>query len=208
MAKSGGFHNEGPFTPFLYKAPDAPPKSSIQFPGGTGGVNWGGVAIDPTTGFIFAASHDNALVGWVQDKDPNVTYSFEAVGSKQPYDRASINGVGPFFTFSAPLGGKYDDERPPGGSERAVSTPAVGQARRSERRARARSHGSRRSDSTSNCPRANSSRATPAARDRRSRPAASCSSAPRATNASAPSTRRPARSSGARRSGTTRMRIR
>jgi quinoprotein glucose dehydrogenase len=32
-----------------------------------------------------------------------VTYSFEAVGSNQPYDRASINGVGPFFTFSAPM---------------------------------------------------------------------------------------------------------
>jgi quinoprotein glucose dehydrogenase len=126
MAKSGGFHNEGPFTPFLYKAPDAPPKSSIQFPGGTGGVNWGGVAIDPTTGFIFSASHDNALVGWVQDKDPNVTYSFEAVGSKQPYDRASINGVGPFFTFSAPLGGKYDANGRPVGPSAPCQRPPWG----------------------------------------------------------------------------------
>ncbi len=126
MAKSGGFHNEGPFTPFRYKAPDAPPKSSIQFPGGTGGVNWGGVAIDPTTGFIFAASHDNALVGWVQDKDPNVTYSFEAVGSKQPYDRASINGVGPFFTFSAPLGGKYDANGRPVGPSAPCQRPPWG----------------------------------------------------------------------------------
>jgi glucose dehydrogenase len=108
MERSGGFYNAGPFTPFLYKAPDAPPKSTIQFPGGTGGVNWGGIAVDPTTGFAFATSHDGALVGWVQDKDPNVTYSFEAVGSKQPYDRASINGVGPFFTFSAPLSGQYN----------------------------------------------------------------------------------------------------
>ncbi len=123
MAKSGGFHNEGPFTPFLYHAPGAPPKSSIQFPGGTGGVNWGGVAIDPTTGYIFAASHDNALVGWVQDKDPNVTYSFEAVGSKQPYDRASINGVGPFFTFSAPLGGKYDANGRPVGPSAPCQRP-------------------------------------------------------------------------------------
>ena len=126
MAKSGGFHNEGPFTPFLYKAPNAPPKSSIQFPGGTGGVNWGGVAIDPTTGYIFAASHDNALVGWVQDKDPNVTYSFEAVGSKQPYDRASINGVGPFFTFAAPLGGKYDDKGRPVGPSAPCQRPPWG----------------------------------------------------------------------------------
>jgi quinoprotein glucose dehydrogenase len=108
MQRSGGFYNAGPFTPFLYKAPDASPKSTIQFPGGTGGTNWGGVAVNPTNGFFYLTSHDGALVGWVQDKDPNVTYSFEAVGSKQPYDRASINGVGPFFTFSAPISGKYD----------------------------------------------------------------------------------------------------
>ena len=132
MARSGGFYNAGPFTPFMYKAPDAPPKSTIQFPGGTGGVNWGGIAIDPTTGFVFAASHDGALVGWVQDKPPNETYSFEAVGSKQPYDRASIGGVGPFFTFSAPLGGQYNErgqgvgpsapcQRPPWGKLVAVN---------------------------------------------------------------------------------------
>jgi quinoprotein glucose dehydrogenase len=101
----------------MYKAPDAPPNSTIQFPGGTGGVNWGGIAIDPASGLAFATSHDGALVGWVQVKDPTVTYSFEAVGSKQPYDRASINGVGPFFSFNAPLGGQYDaDGRPVGPS--------------------------------------------------------------------------------------------
>jgi quinoprotein glucose dehydrogenase len=126
MTKSGGFYNDGPFTPFMYKAPDAPPKSTIQFPGGTGGVNWGGVAIDPTTGYIFAASHDGALVGWVQDKDPNVTYSFEAVGSKQPYDRASINGVGPFFSFNAPLSGKYDDNGRPVGPSAPCQRPPWG----------------------------------------------------------------------------------
>jgi quinoprotein glucose dehydrogenase len=117
MEKAGGYRNEGPFTPFNYKAPDAPPKSTIQFPGGTGGVNWGGVAIDPTSGTVYVNSHDTSLVGWVQDKDPNVTYSFEAVGSKQPYDRASVGGVGPFFTFSAPLSGQYDaNGRPVGPS--------------------------------------------------------------------------------------------
>ncbi|HET7132783.1 MAG TPA: PQQ-binding-like beta-propeller repeat protein, partial [Gammaproteobacteria bacterium] len=132
MEKSGGFINGGPFTPFNYKAPGAPPKSTIQFPGGTGGVNWGGVAANPTNGMFYAASHDGALVGWVQDKPPNETYSFEAVGSKQPYDRASVDGVGPFHTFSAPLSGKYDDrgraigpsapcQRPPWGKLVAVN---------------------------------------------------------------------------------------
>ena len=48
--KSGGFTNEGPFTPFTFHEDGAPPKSTISFPGGTGGVNWGGTATDPRTG--------------------------------------------------------------------------------------------------------------------------------------------------------------
>jgi quinoprotein glucose dehydrogenase len=126
MERSGGFYNAGPFTPFLYKAPDAPPKSTIQFPGGTGGINWGGVAVDPTSGMVFVNSHDTSLVGWVQDKDPNVTYSFEAVGSKQPYDRASINGVGPFFSFGAPISGEYDENGRPVGPSAPCQRPPWG----------------------------------------------------------------------------------
>jgi quinoprotein glucose dehydrogenase len=133
MERSGGFINEGPFTPFNYKSPEDPqPKSTIQFPGGTGGVNWGGIAVDPETGIFYANAQETSLVGWVQDKDPDVTYSFEAVGSKQPYDRASIDGVGPFHSFTAPLSGEYDDngravgpsapcQRPPWGSLVAVN---------------------------------------------------------------------------------------
>lgn len=130
MEDSGGFYNAGPFTPFLYKAPNAEPRSTIQFPGGTGGVNWGGPAVDPTTGIVYANSQETSLVGWVEDKDPDVTYSFEAAGSTQPYDRASINGKGPFFSFNAPLGGYDEDgqsigpnlpcQRPPWGRLNAV----------------------------------------------------------------------------------------
>jgi quinoprotein glucose dehydrogenase len=132
VERSGGFYNAGAFTPFLYKAPDAPPRSTIQFPGGTGGVNWGGPAVDPTTGIVYANSQETSLVGWVEDKDPDVTYSFEAAGSTQLYDRASIDGKGPFFSFRAPLSGEYDDEgrgigpslpcqRPPWGRLNAVN---------------------------------------------------------------------------------------
>ena len=109
--RSGGFYNAGPFTPFMYKGPEDPPKSTIQFPGGIGGVNWGGIAVDPTTNRFFVNAHDTSLVGWVQDKHPDVTYSFEAVGSTQPYDRASVDGVGPFFSFSASVAGIGEDGR-------------------------------------------------------------------------------------------------
>ena len=126
MTRSGGFYNEGPFTPFLYKAPDAAPRSTIQFPGGTGGVNWGGPAVDPERGIVYASAQETSLIGWVQDKDPDETYSFEAVGSRQPFDRASINGVGPFFSFTAPLSGEYDDNGRPVGAVLPCQRPPWG----------------------------------------------------------------------------------
>lgn len=105
--KSGGLQNNGPFTPFRYKAADAEPKSTIQFPGGTGGVNWGGLTVNPTNGMIYVNSHDTSLVGWTEEREPGVDYSFESVGSNQAFDRAYINGKGPFHSFNAPLSGKY-----------------------------------------------------------------------------------------------------
>ncbi|MBN1237027.1 MAG: PQQ-binding-like beta-propeller repeat protein [Gammaproteobacteria bacterium] len=109
MERSGGFRNEGPFTPFMYKAPDAPPRSTIQFPGGTGGVNWGGVAVDPATGYVFVNAHDTSLVGWIEDRDPEKNYGRGTAGSEQPYDRASIFGPGPYASFNAPLSGEFDE---------------------------------------------------------------------------------------------------
>lgn len=108
--KAGGFYNAGPFTPFLFHEDGAPPRSTIQLPGGIGGVNWGGPAADPTTGWVYVNAHDTSLVGWVEKKDPNIEYSFDAPKSDQPYDRASVDGKGPFFSFSAPISGKYDEK--------------------------------------------------------------------------------------------------
>jgi glucose dehydrogenase len=101
--KAGGFENKGPFTPFRYHEDGTPPKSTISFPGGTGGVNWGGTATDPRTGFIYMNSHDTSLVGWVEKRKPGVEYSFDTRGSNALYDRASVDGPGPFHTFSAPF---------------------------------------------------------------------------------------------------------
>lgn len=106
--KAGGFLNYGPYTPFFYKAPGAPPRSTIQLPGGTGGVNWGGPSADPTTGMVFVNAQDTSLVGWVERKESTESYSFDANSSDQPYDRASVDGKGPFFSFTAPLSGQYD----------------------------------------------------------------------------------------------------
>ena len=101
--KSGGFYSAGPFTPFMFHEDGAPPKSTIQFPGGTGGVNWGGPAADPGTGYVFVNAHDTSLVGWIEKVRPGQNYGRGTEGSKQPYDRGSVNGAGPYFTFSAPM---------------------------------------------------------------------------------------------------------
>ena len=101
--KSGGFYNAGPFTPFMFHEEGAPPKSTIQFPGGTGGVNWGGPAADPNTGYVFVNAHDTSLVGWIEKVRPGQNYGRGTEGSKQLYDRGSVNGAGPYFTFSAPM---------------------------------------------------------------------------------------------------------
>ena len=101
--KAGGFENQGPFTPFRYHEDGTPPRSTISFPGGTGGVNWGGTATDPRTGFIYMNAHDTSLVGWVEKRKPGVEYSFDTRGSNALYDRASVDGPGPFHTFSAPF---------------------------------------------------------------------------------------------------------
>jgi quinoprotein glucose dehydrogenase len=58
-SRRSSFHEEG-----------APPKSTIQFPGGTGGVNWGGAAADPTSGYVYVNAHDTSLVGWIEAKRP------------------------------------------------------------------------------------------------------------------------------------------
>jgi len=107
--KAGGYINNGPYTPFYFKKEGDPPRSTIQRPGGTGGVNWGGPAADPTTGMVFVASQETSLVGWTEKVQGEKSYSFDATQPGE-YDRASVDGKGPFFSFSAPLSGKYDDK--------------------------------------------------------------------------------------------------
>jgi glucose dehydrogenase len=123
MERAGGYYNVGPFTPFMFKALDAPPKSTIQSPGGTGGVNWGGMSMNPATGVFYVNAQNTTLVGWVQPRPlaqldkatgemRRVDFAGESRGSDHPYDRGSIGGLGPFFTFSAPLYGSDASGRP------------------------------------------------------------------------------------------------
>ena len=66
VAKNGGVSNAGPFTTWPYRADGAPVKSAVVFPGGLGGANWGGVAWDPNSKYVFVVSQDDGALGWVE----------------------------------------------------------------------------------------------------------------------------------------------
>jgi quinoprotein glucose dehydrogenase len=101
--RSGGFYNAGPYTPFGFHRAGDPPRTTLQLPGAGGGVNWGGAAADPTRGVVYMHSHDTSLVGWIEEKRPGENYGRGTQGSTIPYDRGSVDGAGPYFSFTAPL---------------------------------------------------------------------------------------------------------
>ena len=83
VEKSGGLYNEGPFTPWVYRAPGAPPTSSVIFPGAIGGTDWGGFSADPQLGYFFVSSSNYGSIGWIEKTRE---------GSPIPYDQASVYG--------------------------------------------------------------------------------------------------------------------
>jgi glucose dehydrogenase len=81
--RSGPIFNEGPFSPWVYRAPGAPPTSSMIFPGAIGGVDWGGASADPKLGYVFVNTSDWGSLGWIE-KMPE--------GWRVPYDQRSVYG--------------------------------------------------------------------------------------------------------------------
>ena len=83
-------------------------KSTLVFPGGLGGSNWGGTAYDRQSGLVFAATQDVGALGWVEKaKD----------GSPVPYDKASLDRT---FDVRMP-GGSWPCQKPPWGRLIAIN---------------------------------------------------------------------------------------
>jgi glucose dehydrogenase len=91
----GGLYNAGPYTPWAYHEDGAKTQPSIIFPGFGGGVNWGGTATDPKSGYVFFATKDGPVVGWLE-KNPKYTPG-NSEGLVE-YIRS-----GPGGSFSAPI---------------------------------------------------------------------------------------------------------
>ena len=104
----GGVYNAGPFTPWLYRAEGAPPRSTLNFPGGVGGPNWGGVAFDPNSGYLFVVTQDIGALGWMVKAGED---------SPVPYEKSGPRPA----TFDVPIGGsRLPCQKPPWGQLTAV----------------------------------------------------------------------------------------
>jgi quinoprotein glucose dehydrogenase len=110
--KNGAPVNAGPFTPWAYRAEGAPVKSSVVFPGGTGGANWGGTAFDPQSGYVFVNTMDNGALGWVEKSKDGA------------FDKNTLDGTGPGrgnFDVRIVAGGNWPCQKPPWGRLTAVN---------------------------------------------------------------------------------------
>jgi len=109
VQKIGGVLNAGPFTPWKYRQAGAASPSTLVFPGGLGGANWGGTAFDPNTGFVFVASQDVGALGSVEKSKE---------GSPLPYEKTTP-GRG---TFDVRIGdSNWPCQKPPWGRLMAVN---------------------------------------------------------------------------------------
>jgi quinoprotein glucose dehydrogenase len=108
IQKNGGVFNAGPFTPWLFRAEGAAPRSTLVFPGGLGGANWGGTAVDPRAGLIFVGTQDVGALGWVERA---------RAGSPFEYEKGALDR-----TFDVPMSGsRWPCQKPPWGRLTAVN---------------------------------------------------------------------------------------
>ena len=114
VAANGGLYNAGPFTPWAYRADGAPPKVTVNFPGGLGGANWGGIAVDRRSAIAFVVSQDVGALGWVEKAKE---------GSPVPYDKNTPERVGPGRgSFDVRVGdSNWPCQKPPWGRLTAIN---------------------------------------------------------------------------------------
>jgi quinoprotein glucose dehydrogenase len=114
IARNGGANNAGPFTTWAFRPEGAPVKSSLVFPGGLGGANWGGVAWDPNLQYAFVVSQDDGAFGWMEKTQ---------AGSSVSYDKTTLDAGGPGRgNFEVRIGGvAWPCQKPPWGRLTAVN---------------------------------------------------------------------------------------
>ena len=90
----GEIVSAGPFTPWAYRAADGPPRTTLNFPGGVGGPNWGGVAFDPATRYAFIFTMDVGALGWMVDEaDPDAPSPYRKETPRPAGFEVDLDGV-------------------------------------------------------------------------------------------------------------------
>ena len=110
VEKVGGVVNAGPFTPWRFRGDGRATPSTLVFPGGLGGANWGGTAFDPQTGYVFVTTQDVGALGSVErTKD----------GSPAPFEKTTPGRA----TFDVRIGdSNWPCQKPPWGRMTAINT--------------------------------------------------------------------------------------
>ena len=110
VEKVGGLYNAGAFTPWRYRAEGAPPATTLGFPGGLGGANWGGTALDPTSRLLLVATQDVGALGSIEKAKG---------GSLVPYEKTTPGRA----TFDVRIGdANWPCQKPPWGRLTAINT--------------------------------------------------------------------------------------
>jgi quinoprotein glucose dehydrogenase len=109
VEKIGGVVNAGPFTPWRLRS-DAASPSTLVFPGGLGGANWGGTAFDPQTHYVFVTTQDVGALGSMErSKD----------GSLAPFEKTTPGRA----AFDVRIGdSNWPCQKPPWGRMTAIDT--------------------------------------------------------------------------------------
>lgn len=109
VQKVGGVRNAGPFTPWGLRTQGAASPSTLVFPGGLGGANWGGTAFDPKSGYIFVVTQDVGALGSMEPA---------RAGSTVPYEKTTPGRS----TFDVRIGdANWPCQKPPWGRLTAVN---------------------------------------------------------------------------------------
>ncbi|MGB7309749.1 MAG: pyrroloquinoline quinone-dependent dehydrogenase [Candidatus Acidiferrales bacterium] len=95
--EKSNYVTEGPFTAWVVRSSPTDTRTTLIFPGATGGANWGGTASDPKLGYTFVNLQNQGSSGWIE-KNPR--YNPADPGKEVAYHRGSGAGS-QYGSFSA-----------------------------------------------------------------------------------------------------------
>ncbi|HWV93101.1 MAG TPA: PQQ-binding-like beta-propeller repeat protein, partial [Vicinamibacterales bacterium] len=108
VERIGGVVNAGPFTPWRFRGDGRMSPSTLVFPGGLGGANWGGTAFDPQTGYVFVTTQDVGALGSIERTKE---------GAPPPFEKTSPGRA----TFDVRIGeANWPCQKPPWGRMTAI----------------------------------------------------------------------------------------